>query len=705
MLTKPLRALGLLCLLPSLAFSQPKDPAAPAQLRDIVITASRLDLPLSRTPFAVSVLEGTDLEGLSKNVAADEALRAVPGLRVENATDGERVHLYIRGCGVLTETGVRGTRVILDGIPLNDPSGFVPDLYDVDWATVRRIEVLRGPAASLYGASASCGVVNIETRRGGPSPAAVEGVGMAGSNRFRKTVGQFSGAAGPADYRVDLSEVRGDGFRIHQRYRGENLYAKGDINLGSDVRLTPVFAWTRYFNENPEGLSLDQLGADPGQANPDAVPKNEYWRTERVTGGLSGQIGLTPDQHIAFSAYTRWTDFTESVPASVSHEKIFSPGGSVQYTYLYEGSGFNNHASAGSDFELQTIGEYKRKNLGGAVEDPADQARQSIHQDQTGVFLADALELGEKLALTGSARYDAVGNRLYDNLASAGDLSGRKNFNEFTGRFGVTYSLIPEANLYANWGQGFLPPSTNELIANPDHFGGFNQILVPAQSQSEEIGVRGAPAPGRFSYDLAFFHMSTKNDFNRYRVPTRPLETFYSNVGPTDRFGVELHAKASPVKPVTIQASYTYSDFRYENNDPIVIPMDAPLSDKLITKGSRIPNIPVHQADVEARYDILSGLNFIFGADARSHIYIDGANVLSESAPGFALLRAKLAYHWAARLLEGSLSLGVENLLDRKYVAFTEPDSGGNSYQPAPGREVFFNVALRWDPGAGLSPK
>jgi len=56
-----------------------------------------------------------------------------------------------------------GIGVILDGIPLNDPSGFAPDLYDVDWATVQNIEVLRGPAAGLYGSSGSAGIIDITT--------------------------------------------------------------------------------------------------------------------------------------------------------------------------------------------------------------------------------------------------------------------------------------------------------------------------------------------------------------------------------------------------------------------------------------------------------------------------------------------------------------------------------------------------------------
>ena len=87
------------------------------------------------------------------------------------------------------------------------------------------------------------------------------------------------------------------------------------------------------------------------------------------------------------------------------------------------------------------------------------------------------------------------------------------------------------------------------------------------------------------------------------------------------------------------------------------------------------------------------GFSLDVGASAQSRVYIDGGNILSESVPGYPLLRAKLT----CRLSNGEMSLGVQNLLDRKYVAFTEPDTDLHSYQPGPGREIFFNVAIKWD--------
>jgi outer membrane receptor protein involved in Fe transport len=117
----------------------------------VTVTASRLDVPLEASPASTTVVEAEALRTMPRGIGAEEALAAVPGVKIDNQADGERIHLSVRGQGILSERGIRGVQVLLDGVPLNDPSGFVPDLYDVDWMSVDRIAVLRGPSAFLYG--------------------------------------------------------------------------------------------------------------------------------------------------------------------------------------------------------------------------------------------------------------------------------------------------------------------------------------------------------------------------------------------------------------------------------------------------------------------------------------------------------------------------------------------------------------------------
>jgi len=123
------------------AADQQKPPATEAQKPDeqvpkldvaVTVSAPRMDIPLKETPAATTVVSDLTLRSLPRTVGAEEALQSVPGVKVDNQADGERVHMSIRGQGLLTERGIRGITVLLDGIPLNDPSGFVPDLFDVD---------------------------------------------------------------------------------------------------------------------------------------------------------------------------------------------------------------------------------------------------------------------------------------------------------------------------------------------------------------------------------------------------------------------------------------------------------------------------------------------------------------------------------------------------------------------------------------------
>jgi len=111
---------------------------------EIIVTAPRVEIPLKDNPAATTVVETPILKYMPRTIAIDEVMKLVPGVKVDNQADGERVHLSIRGEGILTERGTRGIRTVVDGIPLNDPSGYISDFYDVDWSIVRRLEILPG---------------------------------------------------------------------------------------------------------------------------------------------------------------------------------------------------------------------------------------------------------------------------------------------------------------------------------------------------------------------------------------------------------------------------------------------------------------------------------------------------------------------------------------------------------------------------------
>jgi len=678
------------------AYTQLQSDTLRFQIENITIKAPRITIPLKENPSAATVVSPAVLTTMPRSIAVDEALRLVPSVRIDNQANGSRVHMSIRGQGILTERGIRGIKILLDGIPVNDPTGFAPDFYDVDWATVSRIEVLRGPSAALYGGGSNAGVIYIETASGADKPFGGTVYGSAGSNGFYKTLGQITGTANNLDYRVSASHLYGAGYRDHTAFYGNNISEKINWKASDKFRLTQVTNITQYFNENAEGLNLGQF-PNFRQANPDAIPLNEYQKTNRFTTGAVGQVDISETQNVQFNSFLRWTGYKEPGSSAVQYRDFKSPGGTVQYNFQLGSGAVKHNISIGTDLQWQTIKEYRVPNIKNAArtkedrgdiseivqEDDSLLSNQTITQRGIGGFLLDRVELTNNLSFLLSVRYDNIHNALRDELPSPTSLSGTADFKKATARVGATYSVTPAFNLYANWGQGFLPPATEELANNPAHYGGFNKDLISATSWGQEIGTRGLLTKYIY-YDITGFSLNTDNDFYRYRIlPARPLETFYGNMGSTSRYGFEMYAIITPLPKLNVQAAYTYSHFKYTKPDSI--------------DGNWLPNSPQHQLVIDAEYKITDKLSIGFGNEMQSmwYIYFDPSHK-DVSQDGFNLLHARITYHCTIGKYIGEFSIYGKNLTNKQYIAFTEPDPDGNSYQPSARREIFGSIKINF---------
>jgi iron complex outermembrane receptor protein len=682
---------------PETVLCELKDPSAPLDVvltqRTIVreavkVVASRLDISLASNPAATSVVGTETIDALPRGIGIDEPLQSVPGVKVDNQANGERVHLSIRGQGILSEHGIRGVQVLYDGISLNDPSGFSPDVYDVDWAGVEQVNVVRGPVAFLYGGGSAGGVIDVRTRGADFSPTHGGLWTEGGSNGFYKTRGEVSGSGSGVACLLSGSRTAGDGYREHTAFWGNNVYGRLAFKPFHSLRLSPFAMGTGFFNENAEGLNKRWGYPSAGwwtMPNPDALAFNEYQLTHRFTGGFNGEWEVTERQQVAFSFYIRRTAYKEPVPSSVEHRDLTAPGGSVQYGADLGRGRIRNRFSAGVDLDWQFTTDLRHPNLGNAKEGPAWLANADITQHRAGGYVMDRLSIGSKWTLLGSVRFDSVGNQLIDQLKAGGlNLSGSQDFKHATGRLGATWNVTKGLGLFASWGQGFLPPATEELYANPAALGGFNKSLVPATSRGEEVGARGS-ALGRLFWDVAFFRLDTKHDFERYRIDSRPLETFYGNAGQSRRYGLESSARWLPARRVTVTGAYTYSHFTYTNYSSLTYPGNL--------SGKDLPNCPRQQVFANASYEFAK--TWVIGASTQAYSrgYVDPTN--QTWSQGYGLLNARFSKSWRYRAAYGTFFLTGRNLTAKRYIAFTEPDPDGNSYQPGSGREVFGGIQIR----------
>ena len=678
-------------------------------LNEVVISALRLNTTLQEIPASISLINGIQLSSMTKTINAEDIFRLVPGVRIDNGTGGARVHVYVRGQGVLTESGFRGVGVLIDGISINDPGGYAPDLYDVDWETVKNVEVVKGLAASTYGAGSTGGVINITTKDGGEKPVNGSIFTSAGSNGFWKTLGQIDGTKGNTNYRISYSHMQGTGYREHQAFRGDNFSEKLTWKPSSKVKITQLLTYTSYFNQNSEGINLgryDTVG--PKAANTDAIPYNEFHKTQRLTGASIFNFDLSKNQNIQVKGFFRMNNYRETSNNGDDHKPFINNGVSVQYNMHSGNENLMNHFSVGADYQTKTMTEHMfavdkdpsrvDTHFGeSCIDTDVILINQIIRQKSAGIYLIDKLDINKKLFATFNARYDNVYNKLENNLPMPDSLSsaGSRTFDKPTFRFGLAYDLAASANIYASFGTGFLVPTEDELYNNPAAYGGFNSIIKPSASMGFELGVRGEIGK-KLYYDVTAFNINSKDEFYRYSVPGRGNNTaFFGNMGESKRYGLETYLSYSPTEAVRFDVAYTYSHFRYSSPDSV--------------KNHWIPQCPQHVLTAEVSYKFLKHFTFTINTEYQSKwcIQVDDSiynnfteNGIKRSSwvSGFNTYNANLKYNWALGSLRGDINFFAKNLFDEHYFGFTEPNNGPdyNRFQPAAGKEYFMSLRLRF---------
>ena len=172
-----------------------REPPAPVRIAPVVVEASRVPGAATGTPWPVTVVEGPALTRARQGLALDEALATVPGLYAQNRYNfAQDLRLSLRGFGANATFGIRGVRVVVDGVPATLPDGQT-GVDAIDPASLARVEVIRGPAASLYGASAG-GVVSLTTRA--PPAGREAGVSFAAGSFGYREQRMHAGATRPA---------------------------------------------------------------------------------------------------------------------------------------------------------------------------------------------------------------------------------------------------------------------------------------------------------------------------------------------------------------------------------------------------------------------------------------------------------------------------------------------------------------------------
>jgi vitamin B12 transporter len=468
----------------------------------VVVTATRLATPAANIGSAVTVITREDIER-SQARTIGELLRNVPGLAVvQSGAPGGQTSVFLRGANS------NQTLVLIDGARINNPLNGLATFANLTPDQIERVEIIRGPQSTLYGADALGGVINIITRSGGKTFTGTVALEGGQHDTFRQFV-DISGSHKKFDFALSASHADTDNAIPNGDYENLTVGGKFGYRFSDRVRVSATF---RYTNS--------EVGV------PGAIPPGPNLTERLLDEIIFGRAALD-------LSVTDWWKQTLSV--AETHEDLrdrngaFGPSDSrtdvvqVVWQHTFPLADWNT-VVAGLDW-YQNSGQFS--GFG-------SQFDSTIHN--TAGFVQEQVTLGRRIVLTGGGRFD--------HHSQFGD--------EATYRFaGVLKLFKTHTRLKASAGTGFKAPTLNDLF-----FPGFsNPNLQPEESFGWDAGFEQDLFGRKATVGARYFHNDIDNLIAFDFVTFLP-----QNIQRARTSGVELFAEARPSDAVTLRGGYTYLD-------------------------------------------------------------------------------------------------------------------------------------------------
>jgi iron complex outermembrane recepter protein len=641
-------------------------------LPPIEVAVTRAPASLARVPFAVTRVD-TPLATADLGLTLPAALAGVPGVAVQARGNAARDDgIAIRGFGARAAFGVRGVRILLDGIPQTLPDG-QSQLTLVNLRRIAEVEVLRGAASSLHG-NATGGVISLRSSR--TVPAHWSGDARVALGSYGLVTADAGGRTALGTGYVDAAVQRDavDGYRAQSRsdvWRA-HLAARQQVRgLGS---LRWVFDVASYPEaQDPGALTAAEVEADPRQANPAYVAVNAGKAVWQAQTGLTLERGLGGGT-LESAVFAVRRDLDNRLPfAAILLDRWAWGGRAVTTTPLDRGA----RAALVTGADLQWLRDDRVNRTPDGTSITRDQL-ETVRE--IGPFAQLRVVPVAPVTVLAGARYDWVTFGVTDRILENGDASGARTMQAPSVTLGVSVAVGPHATTWARVGTAFETPTTTELANTPEGGNGFNPDLEPQHATELELGIRVTRGPWRVG--AVGFRADVRDELISFEVPSDPGRRYFRNAGRARHQGVEVDARWQGRRP-WLAAAYTLSDLRFTDY----------VTDDAVYDGNRIPGAAPHLARLAA--GLRAGpVTAETEVRASSDIFADDANTATADGWWVADLRLAARVTWGVWQLEPAA--GVENVFDRRYIgAVAVNGANGRYYEPAAGRTVYGGVTIR----------
>tara|TARA_X000000368_G_scaffold418864_1_gene420415 strand:- start:1580 stop:3610 length:2031 start_codon:yes stop_codon:yes gene_type:complete len=646
------------------------------QLKEVIVSITKLKDSLINTPFSISSKNYSNFQNYTQQFNLSEYIENIPGVFISNDHNyAQDSRISIRGFGSRANFGIRGIKLIVDGVPETTPDGQT-QIDNLNLEIINKIEVIRGIGSSLYGNS-SAGIIKIQTI-GEINNNFAKISYASGSNQKNKKQVFFGLKNKKSSYSFLLSQTKSQGYRERSAFKNNNL----NINLVSKIDKSSKLRFNFNYVNSPYaidsgGLTIQEVNENRKQAR----ERNIIYDTQESIDHykLSFNYEKEINNKLSLSNYFFYSnrDFDGKIPVK--------NGGAIKLDRKYWGLGsnisFNNKIKTQIGFDLGNQNDNRKRYFNNEGEIGQLVLSQKEKFLNYGIYLVSSYNFND-ITIHSGLRYDNNRISLNDSYLNDGNNSDRIDLKSTNPSLGINYKPNSLIRFFANISSGFETPTLNEYGSSPIG-SGFNKSLKSQKSTNYEFGFSKRSLNNDLKIDIVYYNTFTKDEVLPYEDSQFPNQVFYNNAGKTKRKGLEFSGYYDFNNFFRINSSisvgeYLFDEFKKNEED---------------YSGNNIPGIPNNIFIFDVRYKGSSNLIVNLGLKKIGEMYANNSN--SVKIDNYNLLNLKISQEILFKKIMLKPFLTFNNLLSINYYDNIRINAfGGRYYEPAPKTTIFGGIKI-----------
>lgn len=657
----------------------------PVALPEVTLTALHVSDSLINAPASVGILNASDLQRIN-NVEIASAINRVPSVMMQSGSYNTN-RISIRGIGARTPFGTNKIRAFYGNIPLTSGDSETT-IEDLNLENLSRVEIIRGPLSSVYGAGLG-GAIVISPQIPRAKDGAISIGSTHGSYGLMKTNIGVSVSHDKHGANVNYHRMESEGWRENSSYFREGVTISGEAFRTKDSHFNFLAGYTYLKAFIPSSITKEMFEESPSSAAPTWLAAKGFEQYKTWFGGI-GYHGKLGNWENSTSVFALWKDSNEPRPFDILTEETTGMGARTQFVrkfkwrqrdadFILGGEIFQDRFSASTFENLYQQNDGNGSLLGERLSET--QERRYFYN----AFAQVRLPISTRLRLQGGFNLNQT-NFTIDNRFPESDSEEHSYKPVFSSQLSLLYHLKSDQTIYLSGSRGFSLPAISETL-HPD--GSINSNIKPETGTNIEAGARSTFFNRKLFVQFSAFWMRVENLLVAKRigddqyVGVNAGSTIHRGFEADTRYMFHLGSFAFSGYASASWGNFRFDRFEDSGND---------------FSGRRLTGIP----DASAAAGITVSLDRVYlGTDFYylDKIPLNDAN--TEYVDAYRLLHLKVGYRQQiAKEFEMHLVAGVNNLFDEHYASMILPNATGQSpryFYPGMPQNFYVNSTFRWN--------